>query len=108
MGSTKDADAEPRDEPEHPKDQPEVERARARPRAARQGTKQAQMIDLLERPEDATIEQIAKATGWQHHTIRGAISGALKKKLGLTVTSEKRDDGEHIYRIAETNEGSGS
>ena len=51
----------------------------------RAGTKQALMIDMLKRPEGATVEQIAAATGWQHHTIRGAISGALKKKLGLTV-----------------------
>jgi hypothetical protein len=51
----------------------------------RAGTKQALMIEMLERPEGATVEQIAAATGWQHHTIRGAISGALKKKLGLTV-----------------------
>jgi hypothetical protein len=51
----------------------------------RAGTKQALMIELLKRPEGATVEQIAEATGWQHHTIRGAISGALKKKLGLTV-----------------------
>ena len=48
----------------------------------RAGTKQAQMIELLKRPEGATVEQIAAATGWQKHTIRGAISGALKKKLG--------------------------
>jgi hypothetical protein len=51
----------------------------------RAGTKQALMIELLKRPEGATVEQIAVATGWQHHTIRGAISGALKKKLGLIV-----------------------
>ena len=57
----------------------------ARPRAARQGTKQARMIELLKQPEGATVEQIAEATGWQHHTIRGAISGALRKKLGLTI-----------------------
>ena len=56
--------------------------AKPTPRA---GTKQALMIDMLKRPEGATVEQIAAATGWQHHTIRGAISGALKKKLGLTV-----------------------
>jgi DNA-binding MarR family transcriptional regulator len=55
----------------------------------RAGTKQAQMIDLLKRPEGATVEQIAKATGWQHHTIRGAISGAVKKKLGLTVEATR-------------------
>jgi Protein of unknown function (DUF3489) len=64
--------------------------------ALRAGTKQAGMIELLQRPEGATVEQIAAATGWQHHTIRGAISGALKKKLGLTVeatrTREVRPD----------------
>jgi hypothetical protein len=43
------------------------------------------MIELLKRPEGATVEQIAAATGWQHHTIRGAISGALRKNLCLTV-----------------------
>jgi hypothetical protein len=55
----------------------------------RSGTKQAQMIELLRRPEGATVEQIAATTGWQHHTIRGAISGALKKKLGLTVEATR-------------------
>jgi hypothetical protein len=55
----------------------------------RTGTKQATMIELLKRPEGATVEQIAAATGWQHHTIRGAISGALKKKLGLTVEATR-------------------
>jgi DNA-binding MarR family transcriptional regulator len=55
----------------------------------RAGTKQAQMIEMLKRPEGATVEQIAEATGWQHHTIRGAISGALKKKLGLTVEATR-------------------
>ena len=55
----------------------------------RAGTKQALMIELLKRPQGATVEQIAAATGWQHHTIRGAISGALKKKLGLTVEATR-------------------
>jgi Protein of unknown function (DUF3489) len=55
----------------------------------RTGTKQAQMIEMLRRPEGATVEQIAEATGWQNHTIRGAISGALKKKLGLTVEATR-------------------
>jgi hypothetical protein len=75
----------------------------------RAGTKQAQMIELLKRPEGATVEQIAQATGWQHHTIRGAISGALKKKLGLAVeTTRTREVGPNktgakgsstVYRI---------
>jgi Protein of unknown function (DUF3489) len=55
----------------------------------RAGTKQARMIELLRRPEGATVEQIAAATGWQHHTIRGAIAGALKKKLGLTIEATR-------------------
>ena len=55
-------------------------------------TKQGLMIELLRRPEGATVEQIAAATGWQHHTIRGAISGALKKKLGLTVLTTRIHD----------------
>ena len=55
----------------------------------RAGTKQAHLIELLKRPGGATVEQIAAATGWQHHTIRGAISGALKKKLGLTVEASR-------------------
>jgi Protein of unknown function (DUF3489) len=55
----------------------------------RAGTKQAKLIELLNRPEGATVEQIAKATGWQHHTIRGAISGALKKKLGFNVEATR-------------------
>jgi hypothetical protein len=62
-----------------------AESAPAEKPTPRAGTKQALMIDMLKRPEGATVEQIAAATGWQHHTIRGAISGALKKKLGLTV-----------------------
>jgi hypothetical protein len=57
--------------------------------APRTGTKQATMIEMLKRPEGATVGQIAAATGWQHHTIRGAISGALKKKLGLTVEATR-------------------
>jgi hypothetical protein len=55
----------------------------------RAGTKQARMIELLKRPEGATVEQIAEVTGWQKHTIRGAISGALKKKLGLLVEATR-------------------
>jgi Protein of unknown function (DUF3489) len=67
---------------------PEKAEAHEKP-TPRAGTKQAQMIELLKRPEGATVEQIAAATGWQHHTIRGAISGALKKKLGLTVEATR-------------------
>ena len=66
----------------------------------RENTKQAKLITMLRRPGGATIANLAKATGWQRHTVRGAISGALKKKLGLTVMSTKAGDGERVYRIA--------
>ncbi len=71
------------------------------PRKAREGTKQAVLIDMLRRDEGATIGQSVEATGWQRHTVRGAISGALKKKLGLAVISEKIEGGERVYRIIE-------
>ena len=59
------------------------------------------LIDMLKRDEGASIGQIVEATGWQKHTVRGAISGALKKKLGLAVTSEKSEGGERFYRIVD-------
>ncbi len=67
--------------------------------AMRQGTKQALLIDLLKRKNGATIDEIVEATGWQAHSVRGAISGALKKKLGLTVSSEKVEGYGRVYRI---------
>jgi hypothetical protein len=66
----------------------------------RDGTKQAQVIAMLSRREGATIAQIVEATEWRSHTVRGFFAGALKKKLGLEVTSEKVEGGERIYRIA--------
>ncbi len=72
------------------------------PAAVRPGTKQALLIDLLKRKKGATIEEIVEATGWQPHSVRGAISGALKKKLGLAVTSEKVGDRGRVYQIAGT------
>jgi hypothetical protein len=65
----------------------------------RTGTKQAQIIALLQRPEGATVAEIVAATGWQAHSARGMISGALKKKLGLPVTSEKVDGRGTVHRL---------
>ena len=67
---------------------------------ARAGTKQALVVEMLRRPEGATVDQIMEATGWQRHTVRGAFAGALKKKLGLTVTSEKVEGRGRVYRVA--------
>ena len=68
--------------------------------SARPGSKQGLLVDLLSRRRGATITEAVEATGWQAHSVRGAISGTLKKKLGLTLTSEKRDGRGRVYRIA--------
>ena len=76
----------------------------AKPKVAstpRAESKQSQLIAMLKQPDGATIVEIAKALDWQPHTVRGAIAGALKKKLGLNVESEKVDDRGRVYRIAE-------
>ena len=62
-------------------------------------SKQAILIKLLARPSGATIDEMAKATGWQRHSIRGMMSGVLKKRIGLSISSEKEERG-RIYRIA--------
>ena len=63
-------------------------------------TKQEAIIDLLKRPKGASIADLMNATGWQAHSVRGAISGSLKKKLGLAVTSEPVEDRGRVYRIS--------
>ncbi len=64
-------------------------------------SKQSQLIAMLRQPDGATIAEIAKALEWLPHTVRGAIAGALKKKLGLNIQSEKVDDRGRVYRLAE-------
>jgi Protein of unknown function (DUF3489) len=66
----------------------------------RENSKQAQVVAMLKRPEGTTIAQICEATGWQAHTVRGTFAGAFKKKLGLTIESDKVQGGERVYRIA--------
>ena len=67
----------------------------------REGTKQAALVAMLKRVEGATIAEVVAATGWQPHTVRGALAGALKKRLGLTIGSEKVEGRGRIYRIME-------
>jgi hypothetical protein len=66
----------------------------------RDNSKQALVIAMLKRPEGATISQICEATGWQQHTVRGTFAGAFKKKLGLTLISDKVEGAGRVYRIA--------
>lgn len=68
-------------------------------RKTREGTKQALLIEMLNRPAGASLDEIVTATAWQSHTARGAMAGALKKKLGLTITSEKDEARGRVYRI---------
>jgi hypothetical protein len=75
---------------DHPPTQPEQRSAR----------KQQILLDLLSRPEGATIPQLIPATGWQAHSVRGVMSGVLKKKLGVQVSSSKVVGGARIYRVA--------
>jgi len=67
----------------------------------RKGTKQETLIAMLRAEGGATIDEIVAALDWQPHTARGAISGALKKKLGLTITSEKVDGRGRVYAISD-------
>ena len=57
------------------------------------------MLDLLKRPEGASMKELLKATSWQAHSVRGFLSGAIRKKMGLTVTSAKAEDGESTYSV---------
>lgn len=63
-------------------------------------SKQATVIEMLKHPGGTTIAQVCEATGWLPHTVRGTFAGAIKKKLGLPITSEKPEGGERVYRIA--------
>ena len=83
---------------------PEVKPDEPAPKAivtlVRGGTKQAALIDLLKRPEGASIKEIVAALNWLPHTTRGAISRDVKKKLGLKVTKSKVEGRGQVYRIA--------
>ena len=73
--------------------------AETKPKQGRAGTKQAQLAAMLVAPEGASIEEIVAAFGWRPHTVRGAIAGALKKRLGLQIGSEAIEGRGRVYRI---------
>lgn len=77
----------------------EAEVAKETKPRTRENSKQAEVIRMLQRPEGTTIGQVCQATGWQAHTVRGTFAGAFKKKLGLTITSDKPQGGERVYRL---------
>ena len=91
------ADAAP--SAEDPQDAPAEADPAPKARTPRTGTKQAKLIEMLRAEGGATIDEIVAETGWQPHTVRGAFAGALKKKLGLEVTSEKVEGRGRVYSL---------
>ena len=84
---------------------PKAKAAKKPPKAAkktgvaRDGSKAAQVLDLLKRPNGVTLKELMKATGWQAHSVRGFLSGSVGKKMGLAVTSAKGKEGERTYSV---------
>jgi hypothetical protein len=68
------------------------------PRRARPGSKTAKILDLLKRPAGVSLKELTKVTGWQAHSVRGFLSGAVATKMGTAVESFKRSGGERAYR----------
>jgi hypothetical protein len=71
----------------------------AKPKAAREGSKTAKILDLLKRPGGATSKELMKTTGWLPHSVRGFLSGTVRKNMGLIVTSAKGEQGERTYSV---------
>ncbi|MGH9659588.1 MAG: DUF3489 domain-containing protein, partial [Bryobacteraceae bacterium] len=77
-----------------------VKKGRQDAKQAREGSKKAEVLELIRRAKGATLQEIMKATGWQAHTVRGFVSGALIKKQGLKVESFRSEDKERTYRVS--------
>ena len=75
-------------------------RAEAKATSARRGSKTSKVLSLLQRPKGAALNELTKATGWQAHSVRGFLSGTLRKKMGLQVASAKSADGERRYSLS--------
>lgn len=80
-------------------DTPTEPKAAPKTRTPREGTKQATLIAMLRAPDGATIEEIVAALEWRPHTVRGALAGALKNKLGLDVISQKVENRGRVYKL---------
>ena len=100
----KKAEAQAKAEPKTPSQDKVASQKAAKVKEAatpRESSKKSIVLDLLRRPKGATLAEIAKATDWQNHSIRGFISGNVTKKMGLKVESTKNEAGERSYRVAQ-------
>ena len=95
------ADVDAHRQPVAPETPPAGEQTTApeKPRVARDGSKTAQILDMLKRPGGATLNEIMAAANWQKHSVRGFIAGSVGKKMRIAVTSSKREDGQRVYSI---------
>lgn len=75
--------------------------AAKKPATKTKPTKADKVLNLLKRTNGATLGELARATGWQDHSVRGFLSGTVKKRMGFDVISEKDDKGTRRYRIVE-------
>jgi hypothetical protein len=82
-----------------PKHNKPTTKARPAPKDHDKGTKKETVLTLLRRPQGATLAEMMKATGWQSHSVRGFLSEALRKNMGLKVKSAKREDGTRVYSV---------
>lgn len=91
--------------PKKAKSAPNIKIPKSAPKGAKQvagardGSKAAKVLDLLKRPEGASMKELQKVTGWQAHSVRGFLSGTIRKKLGFTVASAKMEGGERTYSL---------
>ena len=91
------------DEPPAGKTAPRPAKAASKPlsNAPHPDSKIGRMISLMQRKEGAGLSELTETLGWQPHTVRGAVSGKLKKQLGLTVVSDRTADRGLVYRISD-------
>ena len=78
---------------------PQAPKGAKKATGARDGSKTATILNLLKRKDGATLKELMKVSGWQPHSVRGFLSGTVGKKMGLTVTSVKGEDGERTYSV---------
>jgi hypothetical protein len=78
---------------------PKTQKGEKKGNSARDGSKTAKILELLKRPGGASSKELMKTTGWQAHSVRGFLSGTIRKKMGLAVASTRGEDNERRYYV---------